>query len=135
MAVSRGLFEDGPLEFQVLDHGRGLEAEGVLDDIQDLFLGNDRGAVSIDHDGQGVGQADGVGHLDFAAFGQAGGHHVFGHVAQHVRTGAVHLGGVFAREGAAAVIAPAAVGIHDDLAAGDAAVAQGARPLQSGRWC
>ena len=126
MAVSRGLLEDGPLQFQILDHGRGLEAEGVLDDLQELVFRDDRGVVSVDHDGQRVGQADGVGHLDFAALGQARGHHVFGHVAQHVGGGAVHLGGVFAGEGAAAVIAPAAVGVDDDLAAGDAAVAQGA---------
>ena len=125
VAVSRGFLEDGPLQFQILDHGGGLEAEGFLDDLQELVFRDDRGAVSIDHDGQRVGQADGVGHLDLAALGQAGGHHVFGHVAQHVGGGAVHLGGVFAGEGAAAVVAAAAVGVDDDLAASDTAVAQG----------
>ena len=49
-----------------------------------------------------------------------------GRLAGDVRRGAVHLGGVLAGEGAAAVRAPAAVGVDDDLAAGETRVAVGA---------
>ena len=72
-----------------------------------------------------LGHADGVGQLDLGALGQAGGHDVLGDVAGHVGRRAVHLGRVLAAEGAAAVTAHAAVGVHDDLAAGQAGVAHG----------
>ena len=38
-------------------------------------------------------------------------------------SGAVHLGGVLAREGATTVGSPASVGVNDDLPAGEACVA------------
>ena len=44
-----------------------------------------------------MGHADGVGQLNLAAPGQAGGHDVLGHVPGHIGGGAVHLGGVLAR--------------------------------------
>ena len=56
-----------------------------------------------------------------------------GHPAQRVGRGAVHLGGVLAAEGAAAVRAPAAVGVHDDLAARQAGVAVGAANDEAAR--
>src|SRR5207249_2200141 len=70
-----------------------------------------------------VGVADGIRKLDFAFAGQVGGDDVLGDVAGHVGGRAINLGGVFAAEGAAAVPAAAAVGIHNDLAPRQAAVA------------
>src|SRR3546814_12673523 len=61
--------------------------------------------------------------LHLALARQAGGHHVLGHVAGRVGGRTVDLGRVFARERAAAVRAGATVGIDDDLAAGEAAIA------------
>ena len=84
-------------------------------------------AESVDQNADWLGDADSVGELHFAAVGQAGGHDVLGDVARHVGGGAVDLGRIFAAEGAAAVAAHAAVGVDDDLAAGQA----GSRP--SGR--
>ena len=75
----------------------------------------------VDVDADRLGDADGVGELDLAALGQAGGDDVLGDVAGHVGGRAVDLGGVLAAEGAAAVAAPAAVGVDDDLAAGQPA--------------
>ena len=71
----------------------------------------------------GSRHADRVGQLHFAAIGQAGGDDVLGHVPGHVGGAAIDLGRILAAEGAAAVPAPAAVGIDDDLAPGQAAVA------------
>ena len=79
-------------------------------------------SVSTQH-AHRLGDADGVGQLHFAAVGQAGGDDVLGHVPGHVGGAAVDLGRILAAEGAAAVPAPAAVGVDDDLAAGQAAVA------------
>src|SRR3546814_19647933 len=64
--------------------------------------------------------------LHLALARQAGGHHVLGHVAGRVGGRTVDLGRVFARERAAAVRAGAAVGVDDDLAAGEAAIARSA---------
>src|SRR5690606_27996121 len=49
----------------------------------------------------------------------------------HVRRGAVDLGGILAAEGAAAVAAAAAVGVDDDLAAGEPGIAVGAADLEA----
>ncbi len=70
-----------------------------------------------------LGDADRVGQLHFAAVGQSGGDDVLGDVPGHVGGAAVDLGRVLAAEGPAAVPAPAAVGVDDDLAARQAAVA------------
>ena len=70
-----------------------------------------------------MGDADRVGDLDLAALGEAGGDDVLGDVAGGVGGRAVDLGRVLAGEGAAAVAGHAAVGVDDDLAAGEAGVA------------
>ena len=70
-----------------------------------------------------MGDADRVGDLDLAALGEAGGDDVLGDVAGRVGGRAVDLGRVLAGEGAAAVAGHAAVGVDDDLAAGEAGVA------------
>ena len=57
-----------------------------------------------------------------SAAGGPGGHQVLGDPARGVGCGAVDLRGVLAREGAAAVAAHAAVGVDDDLAAGETGV-------------
>ena len=84
-----------------------------------------RGTEGVDHDRQRLGNADGVGQLDFAAVGQTGGDHVLCDPARGIRGGAVDLGAVLAAKGAAAVTAVTAVGVDDDLAAGEARVAHG----------
>ena len=81
------------------------------------------GAEGVHHDRNRLRHADRVGQLHFAALRQAGGHDVLGHVARHVAGRAVHLRRILAGERAAAVPAHAAVGVHDDLAAGEAGVA------------
>ena len=84
---------------------------------------HDARAECVDADGDGVGIADGVGELDFAALGQAGGDDVFRDITAHVRGAAIDLARILAAERAAAVAAHAAVGIDDNLAAGQATVA------------
>ena len=78
-----------------------------------------------------AGHADGVGHLDLAPAGGAGGHHVLGHPAGRVGGRAVDLGRVLAREGAAAVAGHAAVGVDDDLATGEPGVGVGTAELEA----
>ena len=85
--------------------------------------GSYAGTEGVDHDRHRLGHPDGVGHLHLAAAGQPGLDDVLGHPAGGVGGGAVHLGGILAAEGTAAVTGHAAVGIHDDLAAGEPGVA------------
>ena len=77
----------------------------------------------IDEHRHRLGDADRVGELHHAALGQAGRDDVLRDVARHVAGRAIDLRGILARERAAAVRRRAAVGVDDDLAAGDAGVA------------
>ena len=69
--------------------------------------------------------ADGVGELEFAAFGGARGDDMLGDPAGHVGCGTVNLGRILTRESAAAVAAHASVRVDNDLTASEAAVALG----------
>ena len=104
----------------------GRRSNTSLDHLGDLQRVDRLGAERLDHDRHRVGHADGVGDLDLAAAGRAGGDDVLGHPAGGVGGRAVDLGRVLAREGAAAVAGGAAVGVDDDLAAGEAGVGVGA---------
>src|SRR6185437_2422349 len=81
------------------------------------------GAESLHHDGSGLGHADGVGHLHFATLSQPCSHDVLGDVARGIGGRTVDLGRVLARERTAAMACITAVGVDDDLAAGESAIA------------
>ena len=81
------------------------------------------GAEAVDLERDGVRDADRVRDLKLAAVGEPGGDDVLRDVAGRVGGRAVDLRRVLAREGAAAVAGRAAVGVDDDLAAGEAGVA------------
>ena len=100
------------------------------DQLGQFFVGDLAGAPGLDHDRGRARHADGVGNLDQAARGQAGGDDVLGDVAGGVGGGAVHLGRVLAGKRAAAVRGGTTVGIDDDLAAGEAGVAVRAADLE-----
>ena len=101
----------------------GVSGKISPDELGDRRVGELARAEGVDVDAHRLGDADGVGELDLAALGQAGGDDVLGDVAGHVGGGAVDLRRILAAEGAAAVPAHAAVGVDDDLAAGQAGVA------------
>src|SRR5438105_14517115 len=91
------------------------------------------GTVRGDHHAGGPRDADGVGNLNQAFRGEPRGDDVLGDVTRSVSCRAVHLGRVLAGERAAAVRSRAAVGVHDDLPAGEPAVALGAADLEAAR--
>src|ERR1044071_4081873 len=125
VTVVGGFSVDGPEQVELPDDVGGLETEDLADRLFDHFVGDLAGAEGIDADGHGVGMTDGIGELDFGAAGQAGSDDVLGHVTTHVSGAAIHLAGVLARKGAAAVATHAAVAVHDDLSAGQTGVALG----------
>ena len=89
-----------------------------------LFL-HHPGAEGLDHHRDRLGHPDGVSELHFQLAGQSGRHQVLGHVAGHVGGRAIHLGRVLPGERPAAVVAGAAVGVHDDLAPAQPAITVG----------
>ena len=88
-----------------------------------LATGMRLGAEAVDLERDRVRDADRVGDLELAAAGEPGGDDVLRDVAGGVGGRAVDLGRILAGERAAAVAGGAAVGVDDDLAAGQAGVA------------
>ena len=122
VAVGGGLAVDRAAEVEVAqDRGRP-EVEHLADELLDQRLVDVVRPEGLDVDRERVGDADRVGNLDLAALGEPGGDDVLGHVARGVGARAVDLGRILAREGAAAVRDGAAVGVDDDLAAGEPGV-------------
>ena len=81
------------------------------------------GAECVNQHRHRVRNADGVRQLHLHAVGKAGRDAVLCDIARHIGGGTVHLRRILAGEGAAAVRRHAAVGVDDDLPAGQATVA------------
>ena len=105
-----------------LDNTAGSKIKVLLDNLHELLSGLGPGAVVEHGDGEWLGHSNGVGDLHQAPSAQPGGHEALGHPPGGVGGTPVHLGGVLAREGPASVSAPPAVGVHDDLPAGQPGV-------------
>ena len=121
--VGSGLLVDRPVQTQLLAEGPGAQVEMLVHQLRDLRAADLLGAERLDHHRHRVSHADRVGDLHLRALGKAGGDDVLGHPACSVGGGAIHLGGVLAGEGAAAVTGHPAVGVDDDLAPRQPAVA------------
>ena len=117
VAAGGRLAIDRPPQVEVLDDAAGREREQLADQLADPLVVDAAGPLRIDVHAHRLGHADGVGQLHLAAIGQAGRDDVLGHVPGHVGGAAIDLRRVLAAERPAAVPAPAAVGIDDDLAA------------------
>src|SRR5438128_317104 len=125
VAVGGGALVDGALQPEHVDDGRGLQVEHLAHHARDLLVRHGAGAEGVDQHGHRVRDADRVRELHLAALRQLRRHDVLGDVARHVGGAPVDLRGVLAAERAAAVPPVAAVGVDDDLPAGEAAVAPG----------
>jgi len=113
-------------EIELLDNDTRPHVEVLADNLHQLIRIHFAGTVGLDEDGQGLGDTDGVGELDEAAARQLGCDEGLGDPAGKVGGGAVDLGVVLAGESTTTVSAPAAVGVDNDLAAGESCVALGA---------
>ena len=134
MAVGGGRRIDRLVEAEVgADAARGQAAELVdaADRGFEPVVADRARAVGVDIERQRLADADRIGELDGAALGEARGDDVLGEVARGIGGRAVDLGRVLAAERAAAVRGRAAIGVDDDLAAGEAGVAVGAADLEA----
>src|SRR5207244_3866057 len=125
VAVPGGFLIDRPAQVECLDDAGRRQLEVFANELGDLVVGQPvhGRVVRRGPDAQRVGIANGVRQLHLTLRGQTRLDDILGDVTGHVRGRAIHLGRVLAAEGAAAVPAPAAVGIDNDLAPGQAAVA------------
>ena len=96
-----------------------------------MSRGRSSGCRSLDHHRDRVRDADGVGDLDLGAVGETGRDEVLGDPARRVGGRAVDLDGT-CPERAAAVAGDPAVGVDDDIAPGQAGVADGAAMTNGG---
>lgn len=123
---ARGGLVAGALELQPLDDGGRAQVHEFADGLLEDAVVHDAGAMGVDEHAAGLGDADGVAELHIDAASELANDQGLGEPAGLVGRAAVHLAGVLARERTAAVAAEAAVGVHDDLATGQAAVTVGA---------
>ncbi len=121
--VRRRLAVDRAEQIEPLDDAPRGHVDFLHDDLVQLGVGNPAGAEGVDMDGDRLGDADGIGDLDQALVGEAGGDQVLGEMPCRIRRAPVHLGRILSGECSAAVRCPAAVGVDDDLASGQAGVA------------
>ena len=78
----------------------------------------------------GLGHADGIAQLHFADVGKIGGNDILRDITGHVGCGAIDLGRILAGERSAAMPPTTAVGVDDDLASREAAIALRASDLE-----
>src|SRR5579863_4135867 len=123
VTVGRGRLVDRAAQVQVTQDGAGAKVEVLLHQLDDRLTGDLLGAERLHEQRQRAGDADRVGDLDLGAVGEAGRDDVLGDVPRGVGGRAVHLGRVLAGERPAAVPREAAVGVDDDLPAGQPGVA------------
>lgn len=116
MAVLGSLEVDGAVQVELTDNDTRAEIEVLVDDLDELVRALLRGAVSVDVDGEGLSDTNGVRELDKGTTSEAGGDKGLGDPAADVGSRAVDLGEVLAREGTATVGTPTAVGVDNDLA-------------------
>ncbi len=124
MTVGRGGHVDRSVQMQMLANAARRQVHQVAQASLDARLVHVlAGVLQVDIDRQRTRDADRVADLDGAAIGQSGRHDVLRQIAAGIGGGAVHLGRVLAAERAAAMRGGTAIGIDDDLASGQSAVA------------
>ena len=124
MAVGGSLVVLGLAEGKIASEGTGAGIELDLDNVSDGLGGEALllGAVGLNEEGEGLGNADGVRKLHAGTLAESGLDDGLGHPTAGVGGRAIDLGGVLSGEGSATVGTPTAVGVNDDLTAGEAGI-------------
>ena len=84
MSVGCGRQIDGTQEVEHLDETVGTQIEDLWDHGGNPFVGDSAGTEGIYGNGDGLGHAYGVGHLDLTALGKSCRHDIFGHIASGI---------------------------------------------------
>ena len=91
MAVSRGLLINGSQQVERLNDPLRGQLEMLANEILEQGLVDAPRAEGVDHDGDGLRHADGIGDLDLHAIGEACRHEVFCYVTGHIGRASVHF--------------------------------------------
>src|SRR5256885_6291898 len=91
VAISGSGFVNRTAQVERLNNGLGCQCEEFADQRRDFFFGNGRSAEGFGHDGDWLGDSDGVSQLHFRLSRQARSHDVLRDVARHVASRAVYL--------------------------------------------
>jgi len=134
VTVLGGLGELWLTEVEVTDNLARTEVKVLVDNGEDFLVGLFAGAVSVDGERQWLGDADGVRDLDEDTSAEACLDEGLGHPSGGVGARPVDLGVVLTGEGTTAVGTPAAVGVDNDLTAGEAGVTLWSTDDESAGW-
>src|ERR1700694_5996859 len=116
---------DRASQVQVGDYGSRTQVKHLRDGRFNLAGIDRRGAKGLDHDRNGPGNPDGIGHLNLTTLCRPRGHDVLSHPPGRVSRRSVDLGWILSGEGASAMTGHAAVGVHDDLSTSETRVSGG----------
>src|SRR5882757_90135 len=123
VTIGRGAGVDRAVEIEMAADTARRQIHRLCRRLLELVFRHLPGAVGVDVDRQRTRHADRVGELQRAAVGETGRDDVLGDIARGIGCGTVDLGRVLAGERAAAMRGRAAIGVDDDLAAGQAGIA------------
>lgn len=121
-------------QVQLLDNDTGSEVEVVTYDLDQLLRRMFGGAVSLDVNGQRLGNTDGVGELHKSSSGQTGVHQRLGNPTGSVSSRSVDLGKVLSGESTTTVSTPTTVGVDNDLSTGQTSVTLRTANDESAGW-
>ena len=134
VAVLGGLVVDWLDEVKLLDDDTRSKVEVLVDDLNKLFRGLVRRAVGLNEDGQWLGDANGVRELHKGTASETSLEQGLSNPASEVCGGSVDLGVVLARESTTTVCTPTAVGVDDNLTAGQTSVTLWATDDEEAGW-
>ena len=124
MSVAGGLSIDRPAQIQRFDDTARRELEVFADRVREILSWSILPVPNVSTvNGNRIGNADRISELDFDTIRQTRRDDVLGDVPRHVAGRAIDLRRILAGECAATMTAHAAVGIDDDFASGQSAVA------------
>ncbi len=123
MTIGCSLPVNRAAQVEIFDNRRWAQVEVSCYKIGKFTVGEFARAKAVDKDGDRPGNADGIGDLDFEALGKTCSDNVLCHVPCRIGTGTVNLGGILTGKGAAAMAGETAIGIDDDLSAGESRIA------------
>ncbi len=123
VTICSGLLVDRAAKIEHLDDSGRAEVEVPADDLDDLLVINLTGSEGADIDRGRLCYTDCIGKLDLKSVCIARCHEVLRDIPRCVSCGTVNLRAVLAGECSAAVTTDTAIGIDDDLAAGETCIA------------
>ena len=123
VGCSRGV--NRVLKAETLDYHSGTKIEETSDCFSyiAIFQAFPCGAIGVDIDADGLGDADSIGNLDKHLLRNTGSDHILCDVTGSISAAAVDFRRVFSGEGSTAVGAPASVSVYDDFTSGKTGIA------------